>query len=216
MNALPAFLLLVPSLAFATDGTVPRKEISIAGITIGESSAQVTTKLGEPSRKVETGDFLDYDYPQVRVSMGEDVVAGLYSDDPHGCTPMQLCPGDSVAKMRSTYGPPVVSKRETGTFYKFYATDFMPGQSMRFEDGSTLTWTSKESVKYTESGYVADVWVDMDAGFFSRKKIVKLESLRSWTQAPHGIESLEIPESKRMDIVEKIRRYYAGRPIEFE
>jgi hypothetical protein len=91
----------------------------------------------------------------------------------------------------------------------------MSKNTMRFEDGSTIAWTSRESVTYTESGYMVEVWVDMGASFFSRDKIIKLESLKVWNHAPPGAE-LSIPEDKRLDIAKKIKRFYAGRPIEVE
>ena len=122
MKSLGLVLLLSSPMAFAADGTIPGSEMSVGGVAIGQSPGQVSKKLGEPLRKVATGDFLDYFYPHVRVSLGEGVVAGLYTDDPRGCTPMQLCPGDRLAKMRSMYGPPVVADRETGRFYEYYAT----------------------------------------------------------------------------------------------
>lgn len=86
---------------------------------------------------------------------------------------------------------------------------------MRFDDGSSIAYTSRESVSYSEPGYSVDVWVDMGASFFSRTRIIKLESIRVWTQAPPGAER-SITEDKRLEIVEKIKRYYARRPVEVE
>jgi hypothetical protein len=117
-------LLLAPGVAFGADGMVPESEISLGGVTIGESSERVTTKLGAPLRKVDTGEFIEYEYPHVRVSFGENEVAGLYTDDPQGCTPMRLCPGDRLDEMRSMYGAPIVATRETGRFFEYYAADF--------------------------------------------------------------------------------------------
>ena len=114
-------LLMILAWASAVDGTVPESELSVAGIEIGQSPAQVIRKLGTPVRNVDTGEFVDYQYARARVSVSENMVYGLYSDDPDGCTPAGLCPADGLDKMRSLYGPPVEADRETGLFYEYYA-----------------------------------------------------------------------------------------------
>jgi hypothetical protein len=125
MKLLGALLLLIPSLAFAGEGTVLEREVSLGGVAIGDSPGVVIARLGQPRRKVEVSDFLNlhYDYPHVRVSFSEGVVAGLYSVSPKACTPMHLCPGDSLDKMRSLYGQPLVADRESGRFYEYYGAD---------------------------------------------------------------------------------------------
>ena len=125
MKLLGILLLTLPSLAVAGEGTVPEREIALGGVTIGESPGTVTSALGEPTRKIEASDFLDlhYYYPHVVVSFSDGVVAGLYSEKPNGCTPKHLCPGDSLDKMRSLYGSPLVANRETGRFYEYYPPD---------------------------------------------------------------------------------------------
>ena len=92
----------------------------------------------------------------------------------------------------------------------------MCGKTLKFEDGSAITWTSRESGRYREAGYEVDVWVDMGEGFFSRKKMIKSESLRHWTDVPPGALSRDIPASKQAEIIEKIGRYYADLPVEVE
>ena len=118
-------LLLIPSLAFAGEATVPGSEASLGGVAIGESADAVVARLGEPPTRVEDVDFLDlhYDYPQLRVSFNNQVVAGLRSDKPDACTPRRLCPGDSLQRMRSLYGPPEVSERESERVHEYYAAD---------------------------------------------------------------------------------------------
>ena len=111
--------------AGAEGGMVPRSEIAIGGVTVGETPAQVRKKLGQPLRELEDADYLDlhYDYPSVRVSFSDGVVAGLRSRSPKGCTPKMLCLGDSVERMRSLYGPPLVADRETGRYYEYYGAE---------------------------------------------------------------------------------------------
>lgn len=127
MKNLSLLLLLwmAASPAFAREGAILESELSLGGIVIGKSPGEVASELGEPLRKVETSDFLSlhYDYPQVRVSFRDDAAAGLYSDNAAGCTPMQLCPGDRLDKMRSLYGTPVIADRDTGRFHEYYAAD---------------------------------------------------------------------------------------------
>ena len=125
MKLLSILFLLIPSLAFAREGTVPDREIALGGVAIGESPGAVVALLGQPRRKVEASDFLNlhYVYPNVRVSFSDGVVAGLYSDKAKGCTPMHLCPGDPLDKMLSLYGPPLVADRESGSFYEYYGAD---------------------------------------------------------------------------------------------
>jgi len=118
-------LLCVPLSSRAGEGSIASTEISIGGIVIGETPAQVRKKLGKPLRESRTSGFLDlhYDYPAVRVSFNEQVVAGLESRSSQGCTPEKLCPGDSVERMRSLYGPPMVVDRETGRYFEYYPED---------------------------------------------------------------------------------------------
>lgn len=116
-------LLLVPAMALAEEGIVPDRELSLGGVDIGDAPAQVVARLGEPRRKVTSMDFLDlhYDYPHLQVSFDEDIVVGLHADKSGGCTPKGLCPGDRFDRMRALYGEPLVSDRETGRFYEYYA-----------------------------------------------------------------------------------------------
>ena len=97
---------------------------------------------------------------------------------------------------------------------KFLAS--MLGNTLNFENGSAITWTSRESVRYMEAGYEVEVWVDLGKGFLSRKRVIKSESLRHWTRVPPNASSRDISSSKRAAIIEKIRKYYAGRPVEVE
>ncbi|WP_156087822.1 MULTISPECIES: hypothetical protein [unclassified Lysobacter] len=125
MKLLHILLLTIPSLAFAGEGVIPEREISLGGVAIGETPSAVASRLGQPMRKVEASDFLNlhYYYPHVTVSFSDGVVAGLFSDKPDGCTPKHLCPGDRLDKMRSLYGAPLAADRETGRFYEYYPPD---------------------------------------------------------------------------------------------
>ncbi len=104
---------------------IPASDVSIAGVAIGDSPAQVRSKLGEPNTTEGIPDYLPlhYNYPNVRVSFDGDVVAGLFTRSASGCTPKGLCPGDSLDKMRRLYGEPLRTDRETGRFFEYYGVD---------------------------------------------------------------------------------------------
>lgn len=118
-------LLLVPLLAFAGDGSVSDRELSLGGVAIGDTAAQVAARLGEPKRKVPAQDFLDlhYEYANLRVSFNGGIVAGLQAETRGACTPKGLCPGDRLDRMRVLYGAPIVSDRETGRYYEYVGGD---------------------------------------------------------------------------------------------
>jgi hypothetical protein len=124
---MPIFHLasLMLSSALIAQGDIPASEVSIGGVAVGDSPSQVTKKLGEPGSKVQASDYLDlhYKYPNMTVSFSAGVVAGLFTDSPSACTPKDLCPGDSLDRMRSLYGEPLVTDRETGRFYEYYGHD---------------------------------------------------------------------------------------------
>lgn len=86
---------------------------------------------------------------------------------------------------------------------------------MQFEDGSELAWIDRESLRYEERGYVALVWVDFGPGFFSRTKVIKLSSIANWHEKPEGQPDV-ISAQKQLEIVEKVRKYYSGRPVVVE
>ena len=121
---MPIFHLtsLMLSSALLAQGEVPASDVSIGGVAVGDSTSQVIKKLGEPIRKVQASDYLalHYKYPNMTVSFSEGTVAGLFTDNTNACTPKNLCPGDSIEKMRSLYGEPLVTDRETGRFYEYY------------------------------------------------------------------------------------------------
>jgi hypothetical protein len=118
-------LLLVPLLAFADEGAVSSRELSLGGVAIGDTAAQVVSRLGEPKRKVPAQDFLDlhYEYANLKVSFNGGIVAGLQAETRGACTPKGLCPGDRLDRMRALYGEPIVSDRETGRYYEYTGGD---------------------------------------------------------------------------------------------
>jgi len=116
------FSLCLSAPSQAIGGALPQDEMSISGIVIGDSPAQVRKKMGEPLRESKGAGFLDlhYEYASVRVSFSEGVAVGLQSRNRRGCTPMRLCPGDGLKRMRVLYGSPIVADREIGRRYEYY------------------------------------------------------------------------------------------------
>ena len=76
-----------------------------------------------------------------------------------------------------------------------------------FDDGSSVEWIDKETIKYTEGDYSLLIWVDFEPGFFSYGRTIKSASIETWDTKPRG-ESKLIDENKKQDIIDKIQRYY--------
>jgi hypothetical protein len=129
--------------ALLTQGDIPASEVSIGGVEIGDSPSQVVGKLGAPSSKVQASDYLDlhYKYPTMTVSFSEGVVSGLFTDSAGACTPKNLCPGDSIDRMRSLYGEPLVTDRETGRFYEYYGHELYCWFKIPVNDNTVVSIT---------------------------------------------------------------------------
>jgi hypothetical protein len=125
MKTFGILLFLVPLLAFAEEGAISERELSLGGVAIGDSIDAVVARLGQPKRKVPAQDFIDlhYEYPHMQVSFNGGIVAGLHADKADACTPKRLCPGDRLSRMRALYGAPIVSDRETGRYYEYVGGD---------------------------------------------------------------------------------------------
>jgi len=123
-NIIVALALLLPNQQEA-GGQIPPSEVSLHGVAIGSSPARVIQILGRPKKKYEASDYLSlhYDYPDLRVSFSDGIVAGLFTQSPRSCTPRGLCVGDTISRMRALYGQPVVANRGTGKFYEYYGKD---------------------------------------------------------------------------------------------
>jgi hypothetical protein len=76
-----------------------------------------------------------------------------------------------------------------------------------FEDGSSIEWVDKETLKYTESGFSVHIWVDFEPGFFSNGRIIKSSSIKTKDSLPWS-SSTFIDENKKREIIEKIQKYY--------
>ncbi len=86
-----------------------------------------------------------------------------------------------------------------------------------FEDGSSVEWMDKETVKYSRSGKNALVWVDYEPGFFSSGRIIRSGEILGW-QNDNGETISSIDPEEKKQIVDKIVAYYEklGKKISVE
>lgn len=81
-----------------------------------------------------------------------------------------------------------------------------------FDDGSSIEWIDKETLKYTDNGYSVSIWVDYEPGFLNNDRIIKSSSLLHWEVKPDEMPNV-IDEKKRIEIIEKIKQYYNAKGI---
>jgi hypothetical protein len=81
-----------------------------------------------------------------------------------------------------------------------------------FDDGSSIEWINRETLKYGENGFSVSIWVDFEAGLFKSGRIIRASSLKSWTTWPDG-SSETISTEKRNEILAKVRNYYQSRKV---
>ena len=96
-------------------------ELSLAGIVIGQTEAEVINLLGKPRSRSKTdeGYRLSYKGMDIYVGVGSYGVFDLTSTNPTYCTKSHICPGMPVSKLRSKFGPGIEAKRESGNFLEY-------------------------------------------------------------------------------------------------
>lgn len=77
-----------------------------------------------------------------------------------------------------------------------------------FNDGSSIEWVDKETLKYSEKEFSVLIWVDYyKVGFLTYGRVIKASSIVNWNTTAEG--SLEIINaSKKHEIIEKIQQYF--------
>jgi hypothetical protein len=88
----------------------------------------------------------------------------------------------------------------------------MPNKQCFFEDGTSLSWVDRETLKYEAGARHLLVWVDYEAGFFNRGRVIRVESLRLWTDSS-GHQGSELSPSEKTEIVAKVKAYFAGAKV---
>lgn len=123
-----AFLLVASSANAATPSSIQDNELALAGISLGATESSVTSSLGSPKNRIDTGEGTQLTYRGLSVMVGwleqqdpgkERRVYELLSTSSQYCTPAGICPGTSFAKAKAKYGEPSVAKRESGTFMEY-------------------------------------------------------------------------------------------------
>ena len=118
--------LALPTPLFA--GTFPPSELSVGGIASGASEASVLKHLGQPTRRVDTGEGIELHYPGLSITVGwleqeapgrQRRVIALYGTGRKACTPRGLCPGQKASAADRLYGRTKPVHRETGTFLEY-------------------------------------------------------------------------------------------------
>ena len=80
-------------------------------------------------------------------------------------------------------------------------------KSYLLDDGSSLEWVDKETLRYKESSFSALIWVDFEPGIFNGGRVIKSYSLTSWESRPEGSSSI-IEVNKKQEILTKVQQYY--------
>lgn len=86
-----------------------------------------------------------------------------------------------------------------------------------FDDGSSIEWVDKETLRYREGDLSALIWVDFEAGLFSNGRIIKSSSINHWEQR-EGNSLKPISSLQKREIVDKLIMYYEklGKPCRLE
>jgi hypothetical protein len=79
-----------------------------------------------------------------------------------------------------------------------------------FDDGSSILWVDRETLRYTQDGRSALVWVDYAPGLFNGQRIIRISSLDKWERRPENTLA-EIDDESRSRIIDKVFRYYEAR-----
>ena len=108
---------------------MPDNALSIGGVALDEPEESVLAKLGAPTSRLETGDYLNVElqYPGLTVWLGEGGTVGeILSTSSKYCTPQGACPGQPFTKVQELYGSPLVAIREDGRYMEYYPQSDFP------------------------------------------------------------------------------------------
>src|SRR5690606_26664312 len=130
MKSIIFAIALVTGSATGPGASISDGEISLGGVTLGDSESQVLATLGQPTEQSDTGEGIALEYPGLIVLVGwlEQVAPGkqrhvlqLNATGPNACTPSGVCPGAPVSKALATYGQPIKAERSYGSFLEYYS-----------------------------------------------------------------------------------------------
>ena len=130
MKSILSFVILLSGLVAGSSTAITDSELSLGGIALGDSESQVSTLLGKPQKRSDTGEGIALEYPGLTVLIGwlEQATPGkqrhviqLKATDSRACTPSGVCPGTSIAQALVTYGQPIKVDRESDSFLEYYS-----------------------------------------------------------------------------------------------
>jgi hypothetical protein len=76
-----------------------------------------------------------------------------------------------------------------------------------FYNGKSVEWVDRETLKYSNGGFSALIWVDVEPGFFPNGKIIKSSTIKNWKTVPEGYPEL-ITDCEKQEIIKTIQEYY--------
>lgn len=77
----------------------------------------------------------------------------------------------------------------------------------RFDDGTTIEWVDRETLRFSDGDFSALIWVDFGPGLFSRERVLDVSRLKNWTTTPKGV-STSLTETDRDKILRRVEEYY--------
>lgn len=75
---------------------------------------------------------------------------------------------------------------------------------------SSVEWEDRETLRYSENGFSALVWVDYEPGIFSQGRIIKSASIVKWNAKPEGTSD-HIEPGQKQKIISEIQKFFASR-----
>jgi hypothetical protein len=88
-------------------------------------------------------------------------------------------------------------------------------RQLTFDDGSSIAWNDRETLRYSDGHRTALVWLDYESGLFSRGRVIRTSSIEKWEKdAKTGIAE-PIHAAMVLIILEKVRAYLGRGKIPF-
>jgi hypothetical protein len=104
-------------------GRIDADELSLGGVAVGDSEAEVSAKLGQPIEIQDTL-FPQWIYRGVTIGFGEGLsVLTISTSDSEYCTPSGVCPGSAFSEVEKIYGTPVINMQEDGRYMEYFSEE---------------------------------------------------------------------------------------------
>lgn len=84
-----------------------------------------------------------------------------------------------------------------------------------FDDGSSVEWRDRETLLYTKGHLLCYIWVDyFEKSFFSGGRVIHVKSINKWSDVD-AMEVSEMSNDEKNQVLERIKKYYEQRGIEY-